>query len=139
MKLYVNGQDISRLILADVSDETSLVEFTGEPETFLHALNTFLKDRGKVLGDIEEAYVVVGPGSATSLRTIVTMFNVFAFTHNISLFGLKKKKDEQDIDSLRAIMENRVVFEQTDGRLTPIYESDPKITESKRDALKRPK
>ncbi|MFH1766749.1 MAG: hypothetical protein ABH826_01505 [Patescibacteria group bacterium] len=137
MRLYLNGQDISRLVLVDIDDETSVYTHQGEPESFLEAIIKFLHSRDRVLKEVKEIYTVVGPGSATSLRTTVTILNVLAFAHKIILFGFKKEKDEQDIGSVRAIVENKINFVQQGTQLIPIYENSPKITESTRDALKR--
>ncbi len=137
MRLYLNGQDIKELVLADIDDEKSLFTHSGEPETFLAAIEDFLLARKKSVKDIETIYLIIGPGSATSLRTIVTIANVLALTQNLELFGLLKVKDEQDIDSVRAIQEDTAEFVQKGERLLPIYENTPQITKSTRDSLKR--
>ena len=137
MKLYINGQDIKKLVLADVDKEDSLFVHEGEPETFLKAIVEFLVAAKKELRDVQELYAVVGPGSATSLRAVVTIANTLAFATGVHLFGLTKDEGEQDLDSVRAIMDGTQEFVSSEGMLDPFYAQAPHITASARDALKR--
>lgn len=137
MKLYINGQDIKRLILKDLDSTEDALVFDCSPEKFLTVLVKFLEDRNTALNEVKEIYVVVGSGSATSLRTVVSIVNILGWTQKISLHGFTKNTDEQDIDSIRRILGNTMKYVSECEMVEPEYSESPHITLTTRDSLKR--
>lgn len=136
MRLYINGQDINHLVLADIDDKTSLKKFNVEPEEYLRALDEFLSAHDSSAQKIKEIFVVIGPGSATALRSSLSIVNTMAFVLGIKLHGIEKLVDEQDLDTVRLIGQNKLgtIDNQT---LMPKYAQEAKITLSTKDVLKR--
>lgn len=139
MKLYLNGQDINRLVIADLDKPDDLTVIEVGPEEYLKEIDRFLSERDLYVRDLEEVYNVIGPGSATSLRAIISIVNTIKMLKPIKVFAIEKDKDEHDIDTVSKIVNKKVALVEQDNFLAPIYESGPKITVSTKDRLKRDK
>lgn len=137
MRLYVNGQDINHLILADIDNEKSLQTFEAEPEQFLLALNTFLSAQSQSSKDIKEIYAVIGSGSATALRSSLSIVNTIAFVAQIPLKGIEKSPADDDSKILSLIRNDEIKIVASGSKLMPEYQEPAKITISKKDQLKR--
>lgn len=137
MRLYLNGQDINRLAIANVEDVDSLTVVDVGPERYLTAIDDFLKKVDVHPMNIKELLVVVGPGSPTALRSILAIANTMKFIYQIPTVSIKKPKDEQDLDTLNNIKNKKVEHIEQPAYLEPIYETGPKITKSKKDQLGR--
>ncbi len=125
MKLYVNGQDIRQLVVADVEQgEPTIVET--EPEGYLKVL-------ARYLDDVSEIYAVVGPGSATALRSILTILQTVHFVQGTPLFAIEKEPDEDDTSTIARAQADATPVDT----LVPIYQHSPRITISHKDALGR--
>lgn len=138
MRLYVNGQDIEYLILADLDEQKAEVSrFEGGPEKFLSFINAFLAERKMTNKDVDELAVVTGPGSATALRSILTNLNIMQSLQQIKIVKIEKNKDEHDIDTINRIRSGEGVHTENGQIILPDYQSEPKITSSKKDKLGR--
>lgn len=134
MMLYVNGSDIARLVLGVLNDDRSafLVDpatFESSPEQFLAKVDEFLKSHSGALTGI---VAVLGPGSATALRTSLTMVNAFAFAKSIPVFGVELAPGADDRSVLVSLHGASPV-----PMARPVYANPAKITVSTRDALGR--
>lgn len=134
MKLFVNGQDISRIILGEIGKEP--VEMASSPEAFLRSLDTFLREKNQSAFDIEAIYAVIGPGSSTSLRTSLAIINTIGFVQGVPLYGMIKPLEKSDIDLMQEI-HSGILLPEVSEMLVPYYEKGPKITASNKDALGR--
>lgn len=138
MMLYVNGQDIGRIVLGLVEQQSWRVEptvFEVAPEEYLATLDGFLSDHGHGRGEgIAEIAIVVGPGSATALRTSVSMINAIAFAKNIPLRPIEKAPDAPDVDVCALLFVTKHV-----SIAHPVYLHGARITASTKDALLRKK
>ncbi|KKW28593.1 MAG: hypothetical protein UY72_C0067G0007 [Candidatus Uhrbacteria bacterium GW2011_GWD2_52_7] len=135
MMLYVNGQDIERLVLGVICDaawEVAPVTFAAAPEGYLAAIDAFLREQGRDRRQVTTLVVVRGPGSATSLRSSLALANAWAFAQSIELVGVEKCRDEDD-----DVILSQVAHAHTAPLLTPLYEQPAKITASTKDALGR--
>jgi len=139
MILYINGQDITRIALGfqkDASSESIVEVFDASPEEYLARIDAFLKAQGAEVKAVTHVAAVAGPGSATALRTSLSIVNTIQFVQNVFTLGIEKETDEQDSDSFKKAAQDMSVF--TKGEfLYPMYTNDPKITKSKKDALGR--
>ncbi|OGL96025.1 hypothetical protein A2317_00305 [Candidatus Uhrbacteria bacterium RIFOXYB2_FULL_41_10] len=138
--IYVNGQDIHKLICANLSnnqDQVLVDQTDSGPEGYMKAFCSFLEKINCSLNDIEKLFVVIGPGSATALRGSLSLINTLAFTKGIGLVGIEKKSDEQDIDTINKILEQGLSTFEVKNVLIPIYEHNPRITISTKDVLRR--
>lgn len=136
MKIYINGQDINRLAICEVSSHDSLKIFDVGPEDYLKTIDEYLESISCKIQDITHVYLVIGPGSPTSLRSVITIVNTMCFVTNLKVYTIEKAKDEQDVDTVGKILNKKVVLIEKEGFLSPFYESEPKITKSTRDQLK---
>jgi len=132
MKLYVNGQDIAKIIVGSV-DDGMLVTHEVETEGFLEAIHTFVREQGEGYNNLEGIYVVVGPGSATALRSSLTIVQTIHFVEGTPLFAIEKMPEASDQDTIKQAIEHGELVDT----LTPIYQHSPRITISKKDALGR--
>lgn len=137
MMLYVNGQDISQLVLAlGQFDASSLAAdfqvIPCGPESYLKVMTEFLDSHHVAVADLKGIVIVSGPGSPTALRASHAIVNTLAFTHNLSVTAIEKQLDMSD-DSVRPLIEQATAH----AYAFPQYGSAPKITSSPRDALKR--
>ena len=142
MMIYFNGQDINKIILAVLKEgvvESDIVIKEVEPEGYLKAFRDFLKDASCSLDQIKKIFVVVGPGSATALRSSLAIVNTLAFANGIELVEVAKEKSEQDIDTVKKLVEQGLHSFEVKNVLMPKYEHEPRITISTKDALRRKK
>ena len=135
MMVYVNGQDITRLVLGGIVDGDWTIGpevLDVRPEQYLFGLDTWLTRHGLVRGDVSSFALVKGPGSATSLRTAHAMVNALAFAFGVQIVALEKPLDVLDADILQA-----VASQPAYAFALPAYTRDPNITATTRDRLKR--
>ena len=137
MELYLNGQDISEFKTALVKEGqlVGLKTYDVGPEEHLKTLQTFLKEQGAVAEDLVKLFVVVGPGSPTALRSILSIVNTMKFVLGVELVAVKKEKDEDDSSAFDRAGDGSV----SETFLAPIYVHPPRITLSTKDALGRKK
>jgi len=132
MKLYVNGQDISRITVGSVDTE-SLITRQVETELFLSVIHAFVTERARSYDNLESIYAVVGPGSATALRCTLSILQTIHFVEGIPLFAVEKNPDEAD----EATIARAIVDAQPVDTLVPLYQHSPRITISNKDVLGR--
>lgn len=135
MMIYVNGQDIARLVLATVQNgawEHEPEVFEIRPEQYLQGLEEFLRVQKIEKQDIEAFVLVKGPGSATSLRASHAMVNALAFALGVQVISLEKSPEQADVNVI-----GTVPHHQPHAFALPVYAHEPNITQTKRDALKR--
>lgn len=138
MMLYINGQDIRKLTIALFTDSIAPILETYEcaPEGYLKKIDDFLSGCKKKMKDFDRIIVVIGPGSATALRSILSIVNTLAFTYGVEILGIEKTPLEKDENTVEAIQKGKVKFIKKDI-LLPIYSHGPRITISKKDQLGR--
>ncbi len=146
--LYVNGSDIARLVLGVLNNDASAflidpVVIASSPEQFLANVDFFLKNytlhatprRSRTAGtpsNLTGIVAVLGPGSATALRTSLTMVNALAFAQCIPVFGVELVLGADD----RAVLVSlHGVSSMPMAR--PVYANPATITVSTKDALGR--
>jgi tRNA A37 threonylcarbamoyladenosine modification protein TsaB len=139
MMLYVNGSDIARLTLGVLHDDRSVflvepVAFSVSPEQFLATVDTFLHSNCQMptTSGLKGIVAVLGPGSATALRTSLTMVNALAFAKRLPVYGIELAPEADD----------RSALVHLHGALPvpvarPVYANPAKITVSVKDALGR--
>jgi hypothetical protein len=135
MKLYVNGQDIAHLTLGLLAEVPVLEHFEIGPEGFLASLSAFLSTHDLMIGDIDSAVVVTGPGSATALRASLAIMNTLAFTKEVKLYGVEKPVDQSDLAFVQSLHVGGLGGSVNELQAT--YTRGPKITATTRDALRR--
>lgn len=141
MMLYINGQDIRSFAIGFTAPEgSSMLKIIQEtsPEKYLQHIHDFLKDNDASVSEIEKLYAVVGPGSATALRTTLSIVNTIAFVSEVELIGVVKSQEEQDEVTISNIRSEKAELIRGKEQLDAIYEHGPRITVSKKDQLKRP-
>lgn len=139
MILYVNGQDINYItfgVLGTPGEPPIRTVHVG-PEEHLKELVDFLDDNNTRVADIKQIVAVVGPGSATSLRTSLSIINTIRFVSNVELIGIQKNVLEQDIDTIKNFNNTKIIPVSRGEMLIPIYSQAAKITPSKKDVLGR--
>ncbi len=134
MMLYVNGSDIARVVLGVLDDGASAflvdpVVIDASPEQFLARVDEFLKSHE---GSMTGIVAVLGPGSATALRTSLTMVNALAFAKSIPTFGVELAPGADDRSFLVSLHGASPV-----PMARPVYTAPAKITVSTKDALGR--
>lgn len=132
MKLYVNGQDISQITVGSV-DTGILITKHVETEAFLSVINAFVREQAGSYDNLEAIYVVVGPGSATALRSTLSILQTMHFVEGVSLYALQKDPEEEDGQTLKRAVDDAQAVET----LIPVYQHSPRITISNKDALGR--
>jgi tRNA A37 threonylcarbamoyladenosine modification protein TsaB len=139
MMLYVNGSDIARLVLGVLNDDRSafLVDpkvFDVSPEQFLSTVDTFLGSYTlpPTPHTLTGIVSVLGPGSATALRTSLTMVNTFAFAKSIPVFGVELARGADDRSVLVGLHDVPSI-----PMARPVYANPANITVSTKDALGR--
>ena len=140
MMIYLNGQDINRIIFSILKEgavEQDIVVNEIGPEGYLKAFRDFLEKNGCELGEVKKIFAVVGPGSATALRSSLAIVNPLGFAKGIGLVAVQKEKTEQDIDTINKLLEQGLSSFEIKNVLTPKYEHKPRITISTKDALRR--
>jgi hypothetical protein len=134
MMLYVNGSDIARLVLGVLKNDRSAfvvdpAAIASSPETCLKNVDAFLASHAEPL---EGIVAVIGPGSATALRTSLTIVNTIGFTKGIPLYGVELVPGADD----RAVLVD-LHHAPVQPMLRPAYTNAAKITPSAKDALGR--
>ena len=137
MMLYVNGSDIERLTIGTIADDSAsfAIEpktFAVRPEEFLFTIDAWLREQRIDLASISSLAMVVGPGSATSLRTSLAWANTFAFTQSIPMYGIELAIGSDDRAALIGLGSM-----DPSPMLRPVYANTPTITVSTKDALRR--
>lgn len=137
MMLYVNGSDIAKLTIGAIADDRGSfaiapTTFDVRPEEFLLTIDTWLRERHIDTQSITDLAVVIGPGSATALRTSLAWANTFAFTRSIPMFGIHLVDGSDDRAALIDLSSSHSV-----PMLRPVYANVPTITVTKKDALRR--
>ncbi|MBI1907805.1 hypothetical protein HYS28_00070 [Candidatus Uhrbacteria bacterium] len=138
MILCIDGSDINHLGLATyewtdltLSDNgwrgMRAKTYDAAPEGFLAAIMDMVQSADEIDGIV----AVVGPGSATALRTSVAIANTIAFARNIPLYGVPRSTDFDSIFATAEGPTDPVAF------LAPVYETEARITPSKKDQLRR--
>ena len=137
MILYLNGQDIRNFTIGVLEVEPFQIVKTikSDPKDFLLHINDFLKSNNRKIKDVKKIIVVVGPGSATSLRSILSIVNTIRFTQEIEVAGIEKDPLEKDSEILKKIDQKKVEFIKSEDILLPKYAHGPRITISKKDNL----
>ncbi len=135
--LYVNGSDIAKLTIGAIAENRASFAippktFSVRPEEFLFTIDSWLREQRIDLKSISDLAVVVGPGSATALRTILAWANTFAFTQSIPMYSIELAPGVDDRAALIDLAGTHSV-----PMLRPLYANAPTITATKKDALRR--
>lgn len=139
--LYINGQDISRLVLglADGRRVLDIQIYSVPVEIFFITFLEFFKTHSLKINNLDKCYVVVGPGSATALRTVLSIMNTIIYTSGIDVIPVQKDVIEQDLYTFGQCLDKKNTQVEHKNYLFPKYEFGPKITLSTKDALGREK
>lgn len=134
MMLYLRGTDIHRLILGGIAPDRSRFIISPQtheasPEKWLGIINEFLSSNSSVCTGIA---LVLGPGSATALRTSLALANTIAFTRSLPMFGFELPLDADDRMALVLLHEAQPL-----PMARPIYSAPAHITPQKKDTLHR--
>lgn len=137
MMLYINGSDIAKFTIGAVADDRAsfAIEpktFAVRPEEFLFTVDAWLREQRIDITAISNLAVVIGPGSATALRTSLAWANTFAFTQSIPMYGIELAVGSDERAALIGIASMDPV-----PMLRPVYANAPTITVTKKDALRR--
>ncbi len=135
--LYVNGSDIARLTIGSIAGDRGSFAIapkthTVRPEEFLLTIDGWLREQQIDLKSISALGMVIGPGSATALRTSLAWANTFAFVRSIPMFGIELPAGSDDRAALIDLGSMQSV-----PMLRPVYANAPTITATKKDALRR--
>lgn len=131
--LCLNGSDINRLEVAAYARGTDGWALQWQksqdvgPEQYLAVLSELVTPV-----EIEGIVVVVGPGSATALRSSLAIANALALAQGVPLYGVQKSDNAFD-----SVLGAGHALPAPQVYLTPVYEHDVRITESNKDALRR--
>lgn len=125
MILYINGQDIKRLVLGSLIGRTVDV-FETDPDDYLVVIADYLKSLGQTLDDLGALAVVVGPGSPTALRASLAIANTLAFARRLPTLPLEKPAEVDDQEFIKTI--DLGTLEARARTLKPIYLHPPNIT-----------
>lgn len=134
MMLYLRGTDIHRLILGSIASDRSRFIVSPQthdvsPEKWLGIIDEFLSSN---LSACTGIVLVLGPGSATALRTSLVLANAIAFTRSLPMFGFELPLDADDRMALILLHEARSL-----PIARPIYSASAHITPQKKDTLHR--
>ncbi len=139
MILYVNGQDIGGLVLGGLEYQDGVWRWSiapqashPGPEDYLAVIDAFLAEKKFSLEKVKGFVVIQGPGSPTALRGAHALINALAFTRSLPIYSLEKAKEAPDEGILVGLM-----GVQPKPYALPVYGTDPHITKSNKDALKR--
>ena len=142
MMLYVNGSDIGRLVLGVLNDDRSVfivapTTIESSPEQFLAKVDTFLLVHFPTIDTRQSSSLtgivtILGPGSATALRTSLTMVNAMAFAKHVPVFGVELAPGADDYATLVHLHGVGAI-----PMARPVYAYPAKITVSTKDALGR--
>lgn len=133
--LYVNGSEIDSLVLGILNDERSIFLLQPSrvqvpPEGFLGKITQMIDMPGS--GQLFGIVVVLGPGSATALRSSLAIVNALSFARSIPIFGVSLEKGADDRTVLVALRDSKSI-----PMARPIYAYAARITTSNKDALRR--
>ncbi len=135
MMLYVNGQDIRKLVVGEVN-ETNFVDvpfvYDREVGKELALIERFLAARHASIQEILAIITVRGPGSATALRGTLSLLNTLAMSLQIPFYEVQKDPNEQDTDDV--LRRGTLAHNQT---VLPLYLHEARITTSTKDSLRR--
>ncbi len=130
MILYINGQDIKRLVLGTVAvgadPGIGPTVFEADPDDYLEVIANYLTSLGQTLEDLGALAVVVGPGSPTALRASLAIANTLAFARRLPTLPLEKPAEVDDQEFIKTI--NLDTLEARARTLKPIYLHPPNIT-----------
>ncbi len=137
MMLYVNGSDIDKLTIGAIADDRAAFAidpktFAVRPEEFLFTIDAWLREHHFDLTSISSLAMIIGPGSATALRTSLAWANTFAFTQSIPMYGIELALGSDERAALISLASM-----DSSPMLRPIYTNAPTITATKKDALRR--
>ncbi len=133
--VYVNGQDIARLVLGSLYGNRWLhapESLEIRPEGYLLGLEMWLQKLNIDRADIMGFVLVKGPGSATALRTSHAMVNALAFALGVQVVSIEKEPQALDAEIVATLSEHA-----PHAFALPTYAHEPTITKTNRDALKR--
>ncbi len=90
MILFLCAQDIGSLWVGLIRQSAfaAIEKCSVPPESYLSALNRFLKEQHQLPQELSGVCVVTGPGSFTSTRVSLTIANALHFTERLPLFTL---------------------------------------------------
>lgn len=133
--LYINGTDISYLVLGVMNQERTAfivdpVRIDVAPEGHLQEIMGFCE--ANACNEPTGIVAVCGPGSATALRSSLTIANTFAFVRGLLMFRVILESGLDDLAALIALRDSVPV-----AMLRPEYEHAARITKSKKGLLKR--
>ncbi len=139
MMLYVNGQDIARLVLGLLTPAGEQSSWKLEPEAiacapegFLAAITAYLATHQVALSDLTGLVLISGPGSPTALRASHAIANALSFTAQLPIHSLEKDLSAADVG-----VTSRLANSAASPFAFPSYGTAPTITTTKRDALRR--
>jgi tRNA A37 threonylcarbamoyladenosine modification protein TsaB len=137
MMLFINGSDIARLSLGLIDDDRSrfVIEptvYNVRPEEYLATIDAFCAEHGTLREQITGIVAVLGPGSATALRTSLAFVNAYAFAQSLMIFGVTLEAKSDDRFVLLGLPALHPV-----SMVQPIYANDVNITVSGKDSLGR--
>jgi len=130
MILFIDGSDIAKLELGHVVIDNDNLRWRIEPrKVFAVRPEQYLATIDEYIGqeEIESIWAVTGPGSATALRTSLTIVNSLSLAKNIPVYGLQLGEDWTVV----------APHQMPSSMLLPTYHHDPVITVSTRDSLLR--
>lgn len=134
MRLFVDGRDIEHISFGHL-DSGEYKKYTGEAETYLKSLDSFLRICGKTIDSLEEVHIMVGEGSSTALRASLAIVNTLHFVKGVQLFGYMAPRQEED--AFERIRSGALLGEMLAGYAVPVYAHGPRITPTKKDQLNR--
>lgn len=134
--LCVDGREIASLGIGfakKTGNAWVFEDFTVEkasPEDFLQKIECAIANTNH---HIDGIIVCAGPGSATALRSSLGILNTIAFTRSIPLYSLVS----QEKNAKAALHSALNDLPQPTPYCEPIYLHEPRITTTKKDALRR--
>ncbi len=139
--IYVNPIDIYVFAvgLSGGSADIEVELIRCSPEERLEKIMEWLGVRGVGHEQVSDVVCVVGPGSATALRSMLAGLNAWKVVRkDVRLWALR------DNGALEGEVQKRIFREVLNGErgdevdvLVPVYMHEPRITISQKDALKR--
>ncbi len=133
MRLFVDGRDIDYISFGNL-DSGEYKKYTGESETYLKSLDSFLKTCGKTIDSLEEAHMMVGEGSSTALRASLAILNTLRFTKRLQLYGYTAPRGE---DVFEVVRSGALQGEFLEAYAMPVYAHGPRMTPTRKDQLNR--
>ena len=134
MRLFVDGRDISHIELGDL-DTGEHKKYSGEPETYLQAIDDFLRTCGKTIDSLTEGHIMIAEGSVTALRASLAIMNTIHFVSGMPLIAYKAPREEESV--FKRIKSGDLVGEHLIGYAAPAYDRSPRITPTRKDHLNR--